>query len=369
MEIENRKLKILIATGIYPPDIGGPATYAKMLVDNWGADAAVLTYTSALRKIPKPFRQLIYLWKTWSQAARADAIYSLSPLGTGVATMWVARWRRKPFFVRVVGDRVWEDAINHGKTSLLIGDFQKTKRGWRQRLQVKVCQRARAVIVPSAYLKRLVHGWGIAPEKIHVVANAVDLVVEPLSKEEARTALGIHGKIILSAGRLVPWKGFRMLIKLMPKLLKLNPFSRLIIVGEGPDREHLTAMIKNLNLQQKVFMAGKKTSSELTRHLRAADLFVLNTSYEGFSHQILEAMAAGVPVVTTNVGGNPELVHQGENGFMVKYNDEFNLIEAVKTLWSNAELREHFANEGKKTASQYTVETMMTKTVDVINLT
>src|SRR3989344_8313103 len=99
--------KILITTGIYTPDIGGPATYAKMLVDHWGEHATVVTYTKLLRRIPKPFRQLIYLWKTWRRSAGVDIIYSLSALGTGVASMMVARWRRKPFFVRVVGDRVW----------------------------------------------------------------------------------------------------------------------------------------------------------------------------------------------------------------------------------------------------------------------
>ncbi len=358
--------KILITTGIFPPDIGGPATYAKILVDHWSDHATVLTYTKGLRRVPKPFRQLIYFWKTWRRSAGVDAIYSLSALGTGVASMVAARWRRKPFFVRIVGDRVWEDAINQGTTSLLIGDFQKTARGWRQRLQARVCQQARAVIVPSAYLKRLVQGWGIAPEKIHVIANSVEPTSLSETKEEARTSLGIHGKIILSAGRLVPWKGFRMLIKLMPQLLELNPFFRLVIVGEGPDREHLAAMIKNLNVQHKVFLVGKKSSQELACYLQAAELFVLNTGYEGFSHQLLEAMAAGVPVITTNIGGNPELVRQGENGFMIKYNDEFNLQEAIKTLWQSSELREKFIEEGKKTAAQFTVERMIQETEKIL---
>ena len=79
--------------------------------------------------------------------------------------------------------------------------------------------------------------------------------------------------------------------------------------------------------------------------MAAADVFVLNSGYEGFSHQILEAMTAGVPVIATAVGGNKEVIKQGENGFMVKYQDEFNLIEAIKSLWQNQGLQEEFKKE------------------------
>ena len=363
--------KLLITTGIFYPDIGGPATYAKQLVDGLAGEytSIVLAYSRVAPWMPKIFRQLMYALKVWRRAKQTDVIYALSTMSVGVSSALAARWTAKKFVIRVAGDRAWEDAVNAGKTHLLIDDYQKLQhRGLRHRLQVWVCRQAATIVVPSAYLKHLVEGWGIAPEKIKIIANAVDVVVEPLSKEEARTALGIHGKIILSAGRLVPWKGFRLLIKLMPQLLELNPFFRLVIVGDGPDREYLSVMIKNLNLQQKVLLAGKKSSQELQKYLRAAELFVLNTGYEGFSHQLLEAMAAGVPVITTSVGGNRELMRQGENGFMVKYNDEFNLLEAVKTVWHDAELREHFIKEGKKTVTQYTVGRMIEETKKVLNL-
>lgn len=356
--------RLLITTGIYPPDIGGPATYAKMLVDHWGDRVMVVTYTKGLRRVPKPFRQLIYFLKTWSAAARTDAIYSLSPLGTGVASAVVAKWRKKKFFVRVAGDRAWEDAVVRGKTRLLIGDFQKLQdRGFKHRMQVWVCKKASTVIVPSQYLANLVAGWGIEREKIKIVHNAVN-PVEALPRQ----SVGIPGKIILSVGRLVPWKGFRLLIKLMPQFLEINPFFRLVIVGDGPDRKLLETMMKNLKLQNKVFLVGKKSSTELAQYLVAADLFILNTGYEGFSHQIVEAMSHGVPVITTSVGGNREVIRQGENGFMVKYNDEFNIIEAVKTLWQSPELRAKFIEEGRATAAQFSVERMIKETENIFHL-
>jgi glycosyltransferase involved in cell wall biosynthesis len=166
----------------------------------------------------------------------------------------------------------------------------------------------------------------------------------------------------------MPWKGFKMLVKIMPQLLEINQFFRLVIVGDGPEMRAMEQMVKNLNLDKKVYLVGKKSKEELALYLAAADVFVLNSGYEGFSHQLLEAMACNVPVVASAVGGNKELIEQGQNGFLVKYNDEFNLIEAIKGLWKLPDVREQFSLEGKKTASRYTVNKMLNETIKVISL-
>ena len=157
-----------------------------------------------------------------------------------------------------------------------------------------------------------------------------------------------------------------MLIKIMPQLTAINQFFCLVIVGSGPDQKTLEAMVKNLRLSRKVFLVGQKTREELALYLAAAEMFVLDTGYEGFSHQILEVMSAGVPVITTAVGGNKEIIRQGENGFMVKYNDEFNLIEAIKTLWQMKDLREEFIKNGKKTIHDFSYEKMFKETVELL---
>lgn len=126
-------------------------------------------------------------------------------------------------------------------------------------------------------------------------------------------------------------------------------------------------MVKNMGLDKKVYLVGRKNKEELATYLAAAEIFLLNTGYEGFSHQILEVMMAGVPVVTTAVGGNKEVIHQGENGFMIKYNDEFNLVEAVKTVWQTPELQKRFIEEGKKAAEYFSVDKMINETAKILN--
>jgi glycosyltransferase involved in cell wall biosynthesis len=125
-------------------------------------------------------------------------------------------------------------------------------------------------------------------------------------------------------------------------------------------------MVKNMGLDRKVYLVGKKSKEEMAVYFAAADMFVLNSGYEGFSHQILEAMSAGTPVIASAVGGNREVVNQGKNGFLIKYNDEFNLIEAIKGMHQSSEFREEFAVEGKKTVEKYSLEKMIDQTFELL---
>ncbi|OGN27846.1 MAG: hypothetical protein A2941_00660 [Candidatus Yanofskybacteria bacterium RIFCSPLOWO2_01_FULL_49_17] len=379
---------ILIATGIFAPDIGGPASYARTLAARLAKiePVTVVTYSSVWNspqdddlsfrvvrvwsRWPKGIKHLIYLFKILGQTRDARVVFALNAISAGMPARLAARFHNKKFVVKVVGDAAWERAINTGRTSLMLNDFQKIKRkGWTailHKLQFQLCKGAHAVIVPSEYLAGIVKGWGIPAEKIKIIYNGVDFKGSELSKEEARKKLGITGNILFTWGRLVPWKGFRMLIKIMPRLTEINSFFRLVIVGDGPDRQALDTMIRNLGLGRKVILAGKKNHREVADYLAASDIVVLNSGYEGFSHQILEAMTAGVPVIASASGGNREVIHQGENGFMVRYNDEFNIIEAVRSLWNSPETREYFIKEGKKTVSYFTAEKMFKETISIL---
>lgn len=381
--------RILIVTGIYPPDIGGPASYARTLAQRLSKDhkVRVVTYSS-VRKYDQDknyqftvtrvwkknfwfFRHASYGLKVFFACKNSDTVYSLSSLNGAIASLAGARFFKKKFYLRIAGDYAWQVAIEKNKSSLLIDDFQKSKKtgwiGFLHKIQVRACKNADEIIVPSKYLAGIVRGWGISADKIKVIYNGVDFRPSDLTKEEAKKQIGIFGDLIVSSGRLVPWKGFRMLIKIMPRLLEISQLFRLVIIGDGPDQKTLESMVKNLGLEIKVYVVGRKSQEELAVYLAASDMFVLNTGYEGFSHQILEVMIAGVPVITTAVGGNKEIIHQGENGFLVKYQDEFNLVEAVKSLSQNPELQEEFKKEGKKTAEHFSSEKMLSETIKFLN--
>jgi len=381
--------KILIATGIFYPEIGGPASYAREVGKFLAHDheVTVITYSPRLRYeedkafpfrviriwkgIPKLIRHGVYFLKLLSHVRTADRIIVLNAVNAGALVAFACRLFKKKFVVRIVGDYAWEMAIQRGETNLMINDFQKLERPGKSRLlhriQIRTCTQAERIITPSNYLANLIEGWGIEKEKISVIYNGVNFKPATINKEEARKTIGIAGNIILSVGRMVPWKGFRMLVKIMPQLLEVNPFFRLVIVGDGPDFNILKIMTKNLGLENKVFLVGRKNQEELAVYFAAADMFVLNTGYEGFSHQILEAMTAGVPVITTAVGGNREVITQGENGFMLKYNDETNLVEAIRSLRQIPDLQDKFITGGKETITQFSVDKMLAETKQLLN--
>ncbi len=383
-EIKN----ILIVTGVYPPSIGGPASYSRFLAEKLSKNFSVklITYSSVLnfpddknmpfkvvrvwKKAPKGLRHWNFFLKALSAAGKSDMVFALNAVSAGIPALMAAKMRKKKFFVKIVGDYAWEIAINRKKTNLLLNDFQGSKKngfiGLLHKLQTWVCKNADGVIVPSEYLAELVRGWGVSGDKIKVIYNGVDFKSANVTKEEAKKRIGVFGDIILSAGRLVPWKGFRMLIKIMPQLTEVSQIFRLVIVGDGPDMANLKMMVKNMGFERKVFLVGRKSRDELALYMAAADVFVLDTGYEGFSHQILEAMAAGIPVITTAVGGKKEIIKQGENGFMVKYNDEFNLIEAIKSVWASPELQNEFIEGGKKTAAYFSPEKMFDQTIKLL---
>lgn len=382
--------KIIIATGIFQPDIGGPATYSKTLAQTLserGFNVTVLTYGKknktqdekcgyriirVSRIWPKGIRHFIYFLKLYSVSKKANLIYTQNPVTLGVMSFFVSRLRKIKYAVKIVGDKAWETAQNKGKTILSVRDFQNDKKRGTiklaSKLQALTCKKADLVIVPSVFLSKIVSGWGADKEKIKVIYNGVDVEALDVKKEEARVKIGISGNIILSVGRLVPWKGFKMLIKIMPELLKFNPFLRLVIVGDGPEKENLNKIVNNLRLKNKVYLVGRKTKADTQEFLAASDVFVLNTFYEGFSHQLIEVMASGVPLITTSVCGNPEIVEQGENGFMVKFNDERNLVEAIKTIRQREDISNKFIENGLRTAERFTNEKMLSETLKEINL-
>lgn len=357
-------MKIIIAAGIYPPDIGGPATYSQTIAREFskrGIKIAVVCYSDfveadkrrskrgltrkfevvrILRKYNKPIRYWFYFWNLLKIAKDADVIYAQGPLAAGLPTMWVSKILRKKFVVKIVGDYAWEQGVNQFGVKDLIEEFQKKKYNSKveriRKIQKKVVRSADKVIVPSEFLKKIVKGWGINEKKIEVIYNS-------FSKPEKIKSVKLDGEVIISAGRPEPWKGMDTLREIMPDLLKENPKFKLII-------------------------ATKLPHSELMGHFKASTMFVLNSGYEGLPHIVLEAMACGLPVITTNACGNPEVVKHGYNGLLIEYNNKEQLKEAILRLWRDRELQKKFIENGKKTLEKFKLEDMINKTIKALKL-
>jgi glycosyltransferase involved in cell wall biosynthesis len=173
-------------------------------------------------------------------------------------------------------------------------------------------------------------------EKAVVVGNGVDTnKFYLLDRQSARQALnlGPDRKILISIGGLTERKGFHRIIRVLPQLMDRFPDILMIIVGggsvEGNNEPALRRLVSELKLEDSVFFAGAQTHDQLCRWLNAADVFCLATSNEGWANVFLEAMACGLPVVTTDVGGNREVVCSEEVGILVPFDDDNALQRAL----------------------------------------
>ncbi len=364
-------MNILIATPLFPPDIGGPATYSKILVDELpkhGVTVSVLSFGS-VRRLPKIVSHLAYFFLLMWKGRRADIIFAQDPVSVGLPAFAVAKLLQKHFFLKIVGDYAWEQGTQRFGVTETLDAFAKKTEGyqWMVRMlkgvQCFVARRAEKVVVPSAYLKKIVTAWGVPAKSITVVYNSFEPPRLSGNRSVLRGLLQFDGELLISAGRLVPWKGFAELIEIMPRLKKAFPRLKLMIIGEGPDQKKLEHLIEKKHLENVVVLAGRLPHDVLIRYFEAADLFVLNTSYEGFSHQLLEAMAVGTPIVTTNVGGNPELIVNGVSGLLVRQNDREALRRAIERMLTEEGLRTRLTAGAREKIRSFSKEKMSTALV------
>ncbi len=357
-------MRVLLVSNLFPPDIGGPATYVSRLAHDLhrrGHSVQLVVCTedpSAGGKYPFPVRRIsrrifmplrmliVLLWVMW-YAPRADVVYVN---GLELPGVLGSRLMRKPSALKVVGDFAWEYAVRHGWTNDGIDHFQSARYDRKvelvRRLEHWYAQHVNRVITPSFYLKSIVAGWGVPPERISVVYNALTSRFDgTMSKEEARRTVGLEGTLVLTVARLYKWKNIDVLIRLVPDL---PPESKLVIVGDGPEEGFLKGLASELGVVDRVVFAGRVPQARVALYLRAADVFVLNTRYEGLSHTILECMDVGIPVVATAVGGNMELIEDGVNGFLVPVDDRKQIVSAVRKLLYDKGVRDNFVERSKE---------------------
>ncbi|MEI6346072.1 MAG: glycosyltransferase family 4 protein [bacterium] len=369
----SKGLRVVVATGIFPPQSGGPATYSKLLVNRlpeFGHIVTVVNFGSVLHW-PKGIRHVLYFAKLFTAGLGADVIYAQDPVSVGLPAKLVAQILWKPFLLKIVGDYAWEQgsqrygitdplddfAFKNGKTDVQADGTQYpfAVRVLKQ-IQLGVALAADTVVVPSEYLKRIVTAWGVPAEKITVIYNGFEL--SRVAKVPAKHLnLGAHS--IVSVGRLVPWKGFSTLIEVVGMLAKEKEYAdvHLYILGDGPDRGVLEK--RAMELGAPVTFLGKAEHAIVFQYLASAKVFVLNTAYEGFSHLLLEALAMGVPVITTPVGGNVELIVDGENGLLVPQGDMTAFIGAIKRIFNEEHLVAKLSMAGKARVAQFSDERML----------
>jgi sugar transferase (PEP-CTERM/EpsH1 system associated) len=242
----------------------------------------------------------------------------------------------------------------HGRTF-----DERRLRFWMQRV---FSRHTDALFAVSAQLKRdLVAKVGIPACRIEVLYNGVDLGrYVPAQRDRLRGELGLEpGDFVIgSVGRLVTVKNYPLLLQAARGLENGN--LAILLVGEGPERGTLEAMAREFGLGAHVRFLGHR--EDIAELLGAMDAFVLPSLSEGMSNTLLEAMASGVAVVASDVGGNPEIVSDGIDGLLFRSRDEAGLREKLQELLANPALRMRLGRAGReRVLRDFSIEAMISR--------
>lgn len=237
----------------------------------------------------------------------------------GYAATLLGRWFRVPVTITMRGTEI-----------------PQSRKVMLRRLLKRALQRANHVFSVSASLGQHAQNMGVDGGKIQVVGNGVDVTrFYPVPAQALRKKLGLpdDAKVMITVGGLVERKGFHRVIEVMPSLMRAIPELHYLVVGgpsaEGDWSERLREQVKDMGLTERVHFLGTYPPEQLKSVLSAADIFVLSTRNEGWANVILEAMACGLPVIATDVGGNREVVCSENIGKIVPFGDRKLLEEAL----------------------------------------
>lgn len=274
----------------------------------------------------------------------------------GYAATLLGRWLNLPTSITLRGTEV-----PHSRNPVL-----------RARVAAALA-RATRVFSVSDSLRQLAIGLGMPAAKGRVIGNGIDLErFAPVAREAARRRLGLpdDAKVLISVGALVERKGFHRVIECLPELLREQPNLHYLIVGganpEGDMLPELRARVAAAGLEARVHFLGALPPEELKWPLSAADVFVLSTRNEGWANVFLEAMACGLPVVATDVGGNREVVCRPELGTIVPFGERAALTaalrDALRRVWPRQAILDYAAENAWDTRVRVLLEEFVAMT-------
>ena len=361
-------MRVLIVSGIWPPDVGGPASHAPdvaQFLRGRGHEVEVVTTADAppaarpypVRAVSRRHRVGVRHYRgaalVHHRARNADVVYTTGMFGRSAAGSALAR---KPYVVKLTADPAFERSRRRGFVEGDVDDFQVHGRGvaialLRFARDVEL-RHAAHVFTPSAYLRELAVGWGVAPERVSVLPNPSPVVGELGQRDELRREFGLNGATLAFAGRLTAQKSLERALEVVAGADGV----KLVIAGEGPEREPLQTRAGELGIGDRVTFLGAQPRERIVELFRAADATILSSSWENFPHTVVEALAVGTPVLAMQAGGVAEIVHNGVNGLLVAAGDTAALGEAVRRYFADDELREQLRGAAAASVAKYAPE-------------
>lgn len=362
--------RILVVSGIYPPDIGGPATYvpqlcARLYESGYKVHLVSLTDETKVRRKNEPWERTFVLrtqWKPWRvfktilvlfrhsmgvQAIFANGLYEevgvLSLLG-----------KKKRIVAKIVGDPVWERFKNSSGSTVDVDSFNKQALSRNYAIQRRMLKwslnRFTEITCPSDQLKEIIKIWGVT-KRVTVIKNGIHChAVVPQSPKYD----------IITVSRLVKWKNLDKLI-----LAITDSDYTLAICGEGPEKLNLELLASKH--KSNVKFLGQLTGPDLELAINQSRIFALISSYEGLSFALLEAMMSGKRILVSNARGNTDVIHNYQNGLIVDPMIPEQISSALDVLLKDDSLGDRLSITAHQDALLlYCAEKQINKMIDLL---
>jgi glycosyltransferase involved in cell wall biosynthesis len=344
-------VRILVVSGIWPPDVGGPASHgpevAAFLAAR-GHDVQAFVAADA-PPAPQPYpvgwvsrrlpKGVVHVAAAAEIARRARGVDVVFTTGMFARTAIACTAVRAPYVLKLTGDPAFERARWRGAVAGDLGGFQHSGAApLLRRLRDLTVRRAAHVICPSAFLRDLAIGWGVPADRVSVLPNPAP-AVPPLER-------GSHDGVVLAfAGRFGPQKSLDVLFDAVERVDGV----RLRVAGAGELAATPPASAELL---------GPLPREDVLQLFADADASVLSSSWENFPHTVVESLAVGTPVIATRVGGVPEVVEDGVNGLLVPPGDVEALAAAISRFAADAELRRRLRDAAAPSVARLAPETV-----------
>ena len=332
--------------GPLPPPYGGMANQTNQLANLLraeGVDVAIVQtnadypyrFVEKITGLRALFRLVPYLWRLWKSVKQFDCLHVMANSGWSwqlyaAPAIWIGWLKKVPVIVNYRGG----EAEKYFAKSF----------GW----VAPTLKRASAVIVPSGFLRDVFKKFDF---DVEVVPNIIDV---GRFSFHGKTRIGdLEAPRLVIARNLEEIYGIDMAIKALALLKQSFPNVKLIIAGSGYWLAELTELTKSLGLAENVEFTGKLNPEQIAELYKRADIMLNPTTVDNMPNSVLEALATGLPVVTTNVGGIPYIVTDGETALLVESGRPDQLAERVGRLVGDPELYEKLVLNGVKQAKNY----------------
>jgi len=370
------KIGVCMIIAYFPPIVGGTETQtlslARALITQNVNPSVITERVRGLKRFERIDGVPVYRLRTLGSGTFASLSFMLSSFH------FLMKNRRKyqiihahlassPAITATIAGKLLRKKIvvkfgGAGKT----GDIQTSHRTFLGRIKLKFLMKYVDIFIcPSEEMKEELINYGFAKGKVVKIPNGVDIAlfhpVNDLQKENLKRRFNFPSlPILVYAGRLERGKGLAMLLMAWQRVVKVGKQSYLVVLGGGSEKDSLTDLAKQLQIIESVKFTGEV--GNVNEYLQTGDCFVLPSSAEGLPNALLEAMATGLPVVATKIGGVEEVIENKKNGFLFEPGSVDQLAKGILTLLSQSELAHKLGQQARRTIEEnYTIDIVSEK--------